>query len=173
MIGEMVISLLEIYGRNNKPDNDNFLISIWQKALVKLTESELKIGWQNLLKSRTKSGMPAPAELFQALYADLNDDALMGWNKLFQVLKSHPGRPIHFQDTVLGETVRRLGGLNFLGSLSNTDLQFQRKTFIDTYCVLARQGDEYSPLCEGTYEARPIEIPSLASRKTLAVEGVS
>ena len=43
----------------------------------------------------------------------------------------------------------------------------KKKGFIDTYCALAKQGDEYSMLCEGTYDAKPIEMSSLATRRTL------
>ena len=166
MIQEMVINLMEAYGKR-RDDGDQFLIGIWQKALGGCSEDDLRIGFQNLISTRVKSGMPVPAEFFEALHKDLYDDALMAWNQLFQVLKSHPGRPVSFSDTVLAESVRRLGGLNFLGSLSASELQFQKKSFTDTYTVLAKQGHDFNELCQGTYDAKPIEMASLAKRKTL------
>ena len=166
MIQEMVINLMEAYGKR-RDDGDKFLIEIWQKALDGLSQEDLRIGFKNLISTRVKSGMPVPAEFFVALHQDLYDDALMAWNQLFQVLKSHPGRPVSFSDTVLAESVRRLGGLNFLGSLNASELHFQKKSFTDTYCVLAKQGLEFDMLCQGTYDAKPIEMASLARRKTL------
>ena len=166
MIQEMVINLMEAYGKR-RDDGDQFLIGIWQKALGGCSDDDLRIGFQNLISTRVKSGMPVPAEFFEALHKDLYDDALMAWNQLFQVLKSHPGRPVNFSDTVLAESVRRLGGLNFLGSLNANELHFQKRSFTDTYCVLAKQGFEFDMLCQGTYDAKPIEMASLARRKTL------
>ena len=157
---------MEAYGKRRE-DSDKFLIEIWQKALDGLSQEDLRIGFKNLISTRVKSGMPVPAEFFVALHQDLYDDALMAWNQLFQVLKSHPGRPVNFLDTVLAESVRRLGGLNFLGSLNANELHFQKKSFTDTYCVLAKQGVYSDTLCHGTYDAKPIEMGSLARRKTL------
>ena len=157
---------MEAYGKR-RDDGDKFLIGIWQKALGGCSQDDLRIGFQNLISTRVKSGMPVPAEFFEALHKDLYDDALMAWNQLFQVLKSHPGRPVSFSDTVLAESVRRLGGLNFLGSLNASELHFQKKSFTDTYCVLAKQSLEFDTLCHGTYDAKPIEMGSLARRKTL------
>ena len=162
----MVVNLMEAYGKR-RDDGDKFLIEIWQKALDGLSQEDLRIGFKNLISTRVKSGMPVPAEFFVALHQDLYDDALMAWNQLFQVLKSHPGRPVSFSDTVLAESVRRLGGLNFLGSLNANELHFQKKSFTDTYCVLAKQGVDSDTLCHGTYDAKPIEMGSLARRKTL------
>ena len=162
----MVVNLMEAYGKR-RDDGDKFLIEIWQKALDGLSQEDLRIGFKNLISTRVKSGMPVPAEFFVALHQDLYDDALMAWNQLFQVLKSHPGRPVSFSDTVLAESVRRLGGLNFLGSLNASELHFQKKSFTDTYCVLAKQSHEFDTLCHGTYDAKPIEMGSLARRKTL------
>ena len=166
MIQEIVINLMEAYGKR-RDDGEKFLIGIWQKALGGCSQEDLRIGFQNLISTRVKSGMPVPAEFFEALHKDLYDDALMAWNQLFQVLKAHPGRPVNFTDTILAESVRRLGGLNFLGSLTGNELHFQKKSFTDTYCILAKQGEEHPKLCEGTYDAKPIEMPSLARRKTL------
>ena len=166
MIEEMVVNLMEAYGKR-RDDGDKFLIEIWQKALDGLSQEDLRIGFKNLISTRVKSGMPVPAEFFVALHQDLYDDALMAWNQLLQVLKSHPGRPVNFLDTVLAESVRRLGGLNFLGSLNANELHFQKKSFTDTYCVLAKQGVDSDTLCHGTYDAKPIEMGSLARRKTL------
>ena len=166
MIQEIVINLMEAYGKR-RDDGDKFLIGIWQKALGGCSQDDLRIGFQNLISTRVKSGMPVPAEFFEALHKDLYDDALMAWNQLFQALKSHPGRPICFEDTVLAETCRRLGGLPFLGSLSATDLSFQKRSFMDTYCILAKHGDMFDPVCQGTYEAKPIEMKTLASRKSV------
>ena len=157
---------MEAYGKR-RDDGDKFLIEIWQKALDGLSQEDLRIGFKNLISTRVKSGMPVPAEFFEALHKDLYDDALMAWNQLFQVLKSHPGRPVSFSDTILAESVRRLGGLNFLGSLNASELHFQKKSFTDTYCVLAKQSQEFDTLCHGTYDAKPIEMGSLARRKTL------
>ena len=162
----MVVNLMEAYGKR-RDDGDKFLIEIWQKALDGLSQEDLRIGFKNLISPRVKSGMPVPAEFVVALHQDLYDDALMAWNQLFQVLKSHPGRPVNFLDTVLAESVRRLGGLNFLGSLNANELHFQKKSFTDTYCVLAKQGVDSDTLCHGTYDAKPIEMGSLARRKTL------
>jgi len=166
MIQEMVVNLMEAYGKR-RDDNDKFLIGIWQKALAECGDDDLRIGFKNLISTRVKSGMPVPAEFFEALYKDLYDDALMAWNQLFQVLKAHPGRPVNFADPILAESVRKLGGLNFLGSLTGSELHFQKKSFTDTYSILAKQGEEHSTLCEGTYDAKPIEMPSVARRKTL------
>ena len=157
---------MEAYGKRRE-DSDKFLIEIWQKALDGLSQEDLRIGFKKLISTSVKSGMPVPAEFFVALHQDLYDDALMAWNQLFQVLKSHPGRPVNFLDTVLAESVRRLGGLNFLGSLNANELHFQKKSFTDTYCVLAKQGVDSDTLCHGTYDAMPIEMGSLARRKTL------
>ena len=166
MIQDRVINLMKAYGKR-RDVGDKFLIGIWQKALGGCSQDDLRIGFQNLISTRVKSGMPVPAEFFEALHKDLYDDALMAWNQLFQVLKAHPGRPVNFADTIFAESVRRLGGLNFLGSLTGNELNFQKKSFIDTYCALAKQGVEYSMLCEGTYDAKPIEMSSLATRRTL------
>jgi len=166
MIQDIVINLMEAYGKR-RDDGEKFLIGIWQKALGGCNQDDLRIGFQNLISTRVKSGMPVPAEFFEALHKDLYDDALMAWNQLFQVLKAHPGRPVNFEDTILAESVRRLGGLNFLGSLTGNELHFQKKSFTDTYCVLAKQGVEGGMLCEGTYDAKPIEMSSLSKRRTL------
>ena len=163
----MVSQLMTVYGKKSSDEEYNHLAHIWEKALAKLNEQEIRVGFQNLIKTRVKSGMPSPAEFFEALYNDISDDALMAWIQLFQALKSHPGRPICFQDTVLAEACRRLGGLAFLGSLSATDLSFQKRSFMDTYCILAKQGDVFDPVCRGTYEAKPIEMQSLANRKSV------
>jgi len=164
-IPQLVAELITVYGHRCSKEESGILISIWQNALSSLNEQEIRVGFQNLMKTRTKSGMPSPAEFFNALYSDIAEDGLMAWNQLFQVLKSHPGRPISFHDTVLAETCRRLGGLTFLGTLSATDLSFQKKAFMDTYCILAKHGDSFNPLCKGAYDAKPIEMPTLASRK--------
>jgi hypothetical protein len=166
-IKSMVSQLMTVYGKKSSTDEYNHLSHIWEKALAKLNEQEIRVGYQNLIKTRVKSGMPSPAEFYEALYNDISDDALMAWNQLFQALKSHPGRPICFEDTVLAETCRRLGGLPFLGSISATDLSFQKRSFMDTYCILAKQGDMFDPICNGTYEAKPIEMKTLASRKSV------
>ena len=135
----MVSQLMTVYGRKSSTEEYDHLSHIWEKALAKLNEQEIRVGYQNLMKTRVKSGMPSPAEFFEALYNDISDDALMAWNQLFQALKSHPGRPICFEDTVLAETCRRLGGLPFLGSLSATDLSFQKRSFmIHTVSWLSR-----------------------------------
>ena len=167
MIEEAVVSLMEVYGKRRDAVGDKILVTLWQKALNQLSENEIGVGFRGLIKTRVKSGMPSPAEFYEALYSDLSDDALMAWNQLFQVLKSHPGRPISFGDTVLAEAVRRLGGLNFLGELSGTDLQWQRKSFIETYCILAKKEELFERVCQGTYDAKPIEIPSMSHRKVL------
>ena len=142
-------------------------MQIWEKALSGLNEAEIRVGYQTLIRTRVKSGMPSPAEFFAALYNDISDDSLMAWNQLFQVIKKFPGRPIAFHDTVLAETCRRLGGLVFLGSLSATDLSFQKRSFMDTYSILAKKGGEYDPHCSGTYECKPIEVQSVAVRKSV------
>jgi len=164
-IPQLVAELITVYGHRCSKEESELLIGIWKNALSSLNEQEIRVGFQNLMKTRTKSGMPSPAEFFNALYSDIVEDALMAWNQLFQVLKSHPGRPIHFYDTVLAETCRRLGGLTLLGSLSATDLSFQKKAFMETYSILAKHGDSFNPLCKGTYEAKPIEMQTLATRK--------
>ena len=165
MVEKLVAELMTVYGHKVSKEETEILIGIWRNALHSLNEQEIKAGYQNLIKTRTKSGMPSPAEFYNALYSDIVEDGLMAWNQLFQVLKSHPGRPIHFYDTVLAETCRRLGGLTFLGSLSATDLSFQKKAFMDTYSILAKHGDSFNPICKVTYEAKPIEIQTLATRK--------
>jgi predicted metalloendopeptidase len=95
-IKSMVSQLMTVYGKKSSTDEYNHLSHIWEKALAKLNEQEIRVGYQNLIKTRVKSGMPSPAEFFDALYNDISDDALMAWNQLFQALKSHPGRPICF-----------------------------------------------------------------------------
>jgi len=164
----MVAQLMIVYGKKSSKEECNNLISIWQNALAKLNEQELRVGFQNLMKTRVKSGMPSPAEFYDALNSDIHDDALMAWNQLFQALKSHPGRPICFMDYILAETCRRMGGLTFFGSLSSNELSFQRKSFMDTYAILAKQGDSFDPVCNGTYEAKPIEMPTMASRRSVS-----
>ncbi len=163
----MVAQLMIVYGKKSSKEECNMLIAIWQKALAKLNTQELRVGFQNLMKTRVKSGMPTPAEFYSALYNDILEDALMAWNQLFQALKSHPGRPICFMDFVLAETCRRMGGLTFFGSLSSSELSFQRKSFMDTYSILAKQGDTFDPVCHGTYVAEPIEMETMASRRSV------
>ena len=117
---------MTVYGKKSSTDEYKHLSHIWEKALAKLNEQEIRVGYQNLIKTRVKSGMPSPAEFYEALYNDISDDALMAWNQLFQALKSHPGRPICFEDTVLAETCRRLGGLPFLVVFQPQTFRFRR-----------------------------------------------
>jgi len=111
--------------------------------------------------------MPVPADLFGAMYAGIEEDAMLAWNRLFQALRANAGRSLEFEDNVIAEVARQLGGIDFLSRLPERDLQWQRKPFIETYLILAKRADNYDPLCETEHMGRPIVIKSVSARKKI------
>ena len=157
------MELAEIYG--SKSNDLSLVIAIWKKAMERGDDRTLAVGYQNLIQSKQKSVLPVPADFFEALHAGIVDDALLGWNRLFQAIRSSSGRPLEFEDTVLAETVRQLGGVDFLSTLSEKDFFWQRKPFIETYCILAKRNKEYDPLCPAKHMARPVVIQDVSIRR--------
>ncbi len=155
--------LAEIYG--SRSNDHSLIIAIWKKALERVDDRSVAVGFQTLIQTKQKSSMPVPADFFEALNSGITDDALLSWNQLFKAIKSNAGRPFEFEDTVLAETVRQLGGVDFLSTLTEKDFFWQRKPFIETYCILAKRGKEYDPICPAQHMARPVKIPSVATRR--------
>ncbi len=163
LVESMVLELAEIYG--NRSNDLSLQISIWTKALSGVDDNTLSSTYQTLVKTNQKSYMPKPADFYEAMWHGVSEDATLSWNQLFKAIKSNAGRPLEFEDTVLAETVRQLGGVDFLSGLAEKDFGWQRKPFIETYCILAKRGKEYDPVCPAKHVARPVAIQTISERR--------
>tara|TARA_R100000808_G_scaffold10607_1_gene28056 strand:+ start:1291 stop:1632 length:342 start_codon:yes stop_codon:yes gene_type:complete len=102
--------------------------------------------------------------LINALNGSFEEAAVLGWNTFFTAFQSNPGRTLQFEDPIIAETVRQLGGLRILSDMSSKDIQFQRKNFKETYMILARSNREFDGTVIGQHgtphHGRPILIQS-------------
>ena len=137
-------------------------LNIWNDALRHLSRREIRTGYDHLIRTRQDRRFPVPADLIAALHGTYEDAAVLGWNTAFRSILNHPGRHLEFEDPLIAETIRELGGVNFLSGMTQKDIQFQRKPFISTYMILAKKGkQDYDPVCKGQYRTasnRPIYI---------------
>ena len=112
-------------------------------------KKEIRKGYDHLIGTRQDRRFPVPADLIAALHGTYEDAAVLGWNTAFRSILSHPGRHLEFEDPLIAETIRELGGVNFLSGMTQKDIQFQRKPFIGAYMILAKKGkQDYDPVCK-------------------------
>jgi len=162
-----VIALAEVFGQIAASEP---LLEVWTKALSKLTDEEIESACTHLLETRTDRRMPVPADVFAAHYGTHDDAAQLAWNTAFRAILTHPGRYLEFEDPIIAESVREIGGVSFLSNLSPRDLHFQRKPFISTYKILCKNGDRsFNPVCRGQYNT-PNNKPVLISKNEEALQ---
>ena len=152
-------ALAEAFGQTQISEE---LLNVWEHALGDLSDGQIFQAYTHLIRTRQDRRFPVPADLIAALYGTYEDAAVLGWNTAFKSILSHPGRDLEFEDPIIAETMRELGGVTFLSGLSHRDLLFQRKPFIGTYKILCKNGNQnFNPVCDGqynTFHSKPILI---------------
>ena len=137
-------------------------MNIWNDALKNLSEDELRKAYDRVITTRQDRRFPVPADIIAALNGTYEDSAILGWNTAFRAILTHPGRYLEFEDPLIAETVRELGGVPFLSNMSQRDLGFQRKPYLSTYIILAKKSKrDYNPVCKGqylTHNSKPVLI---------------
>ena len=146
-------ALAEAFGQIAISDE---LLNIWEHALGDMSDEQIFQAYTHLIRTRQDRRFPVPADLIAALYGTYEDAAVLGWNTAFKAILSHPGRDLEFEDPIIAETMRELGGVTFLSGLSHRDLLFQRKPFIGKYKILCKNGNQnFDPVCDGQYNTFP------------------
>ena len=165
---DMLVTLLaEVFGQVQVSE---LQMNVWNHALRDLNGEQLRLAYDHLVRTRTDRRFPVPADLIASLHGTYEDAAILGWNTTFKAILSHPGRYLEFEDPIIAETIRELGGIPFLSNLSQRDLTFQRKPFISTYKILCKNGGKkYSPICPGQYKTHNNK-PILISKKQDALQ---
>lgn len=94
---------------------------------------------------RNRSRFPMPAEMREAVGAGTpsrDDRAIIAWGIAWQAVRDVGSyRSVEFADPVTGATIAEMGGWPAF-CRPDQDEQWHRKTFIDTYKALAREGVE-------------------------------
>ena len=120
-------------------------------------------GYDHLIRTRQDRRFPVPADLIAALHGTYEDAAVLGWNTAFRSILSHPGRHLEFEDPLIAETIRELGGVNFLSGMTQKDIPVPTEALHQyLHMILAKKGkQDYDPVCKGQYQTatnRPVYI---------------
>ena len=165
---QLLMLLAEVFGQIevSKP-----LLNIWTDALKDLSPEQVKEGYHRLIQTRTTNNSPKPAELINALNGSYEEASVLGWNTFFTAFQSNPGRTLQFEDPIIAETIRQLGGLTLLSTMTSKDIQFQRKNFKETYSILARSNRRFDDILVGQHgtphHGRPIFVESQLKEQKL------
>lgn len=98
----------------------------------------------------TLKWFPKIAELKELVQIKLEDRALIAWHTLINSLSYY--QSVCFEDRVINTCVNELGGWLHLCSMSERELNFKRKEFLELYKIYSKSNIEHPKKLVGYFE---------------------
>ena len=155
LVDQMVTKMAEIYGQRLISEE---LLEIWNEALGNWSDDLLVKAYTSMVENRTQTTLPVPGDLKAALIKEIEDEAKSSWLSAAQAIRSNPGRPLEFEDTLTAEALRQMGGLVYLGGLSEKEFLYRKGEFVETYIQIYKRGKTYSSFLHGRYDCKPTKV---------------
>jgi hypothetical protein len=129
-------------------------IKAWHIGLHDISDQDIYCGLQKALSN--SSGFILSSGQFRELcitddsITTSESEALESWNLVMSNLNVYVS-PI-FKNSVIAETIRRMGGWVKLCSMLTKDEPFKKKEFIEMYAILKRRNQGYKPILSGIHK---------------------
>jgi hypothetical protein len=151
--GELMLAMGEVFQKiPNK-----IQMEIYFRALEDLTISQVSQAISSIVKTRKITGtLPLPAEIREFAGGNIEDHALVAWNKLIWALEyAGYGNSVAFDDPILMGAIQLwAGGWRKIKELDMTldQIQWREKEFVKCYKAAARGQVEPPRYFPGDYE---------------------
>jgi len=124
---EIMMALAEVFESDGEPSAVK--IEIYFNALKDKTIKQITEAAGKLFRNRAFSSFPKPAELITLIDGPESVKALAAWGLVMKCLENGDIPP----DPAINETVRRIGGWDWLSTQGYTELHWIEKRFIEHF----------------------------------------
>ena len=125
-------ALEAIYEMHNKVISKAVVNIWWHLVKQRGVESVLKALTEHTMSPAGKF-LPKPADIIEILDGTQEDAALMAWTKFHNALRNGSHVSVCFDDVLINQVAKDLGGWIAFGQLTAKDITFKEKEFVRLY----------------------------------------
>jgi hypothetical protein len=128
--GEGMSLLCEVFERQPT----RMLIEAYYMVLKDLTDDEFQRNISGILSSKLFSKLPLPAEILNVTQTDLDDQAILAYDKFTKgKAQTGPYQTVIFDDITIHAVVDAMGSWESVCFITEDEWKFKRREFLDLY----------------------------------------
>lgn len=147
--GKGMALLCEVFGK----ESSELFLKAYFLVLKDLTDKQFEDAVAGILKNKTFSKMPLPAEILEFAYGSLEDKTLLALYKLETAIKKHGYyTSVVFDDPVIHMAIQALDGWQTICVMQDDEWKWKKKEFMSFYKTFTHNPVQYPPKLVGFHD---------------------